>query len=144
MIFKSKILFRKITLFLLPLLLSCVFYIERSIAGDSTPEATYELKEALAKKLFEKGICSNIDHCAPMSHEGSSRIYLNLYDQTDTSLTPDTVAFFIEEALNISNGIPVTFSVYPKPHDDYVNQDFFSKKDHLIQLTLNKVKNYAL
>lgn len=141
---KSKKIAYQFVTFFLTFAVGYFSCFEQSIAGCGTPEETYELKDAVAKKLFEQGICSDIDHCVGMSHDGGTkRIYLNLYDQTGTIFTAHVVSFFIEEALRISKGIPVTFSVYPKPHDDYINQGFFSKKDYIIRLEINKEKNHA-
>ncbi len=116
------------------------FYIEPSIAGGATPDATYELKEALRKTLVKQGLCLNIEDCVSMSHEGSTkRIYLNLYDQIDKKLASHIVDFFIQEGIKITGGIPISFRVFPKDKEEYLGLRYtFGSNDYLIKLEINK------
>ncbi len=121
--------------------------IEQAIAGGATSPYVVPMIDGLIEYLIKHKVCDSEQTCGKMIEtftEGTKRVYINMYGQTDTAVTSHAVAFFTEEALKISEGTPITLSVFPKPHDDYVNQDFFSKKDHLIQLTLNKGKNHVI
>ena len=136
-----KILHRTILYCLISLL--GISYIELAAAGGGYSDYSDLLIDSLIEYLIKHKVCDSERSCAKMIQtrtEGSKTIYINMYGQTDTEVTSHAVAFFIEDALKISKDTPVTLSIYPKPHGDYINKDFFSKKNHLVQLLINKEK----
>lgn len=148
MTFKSKKIFRKITLLFLGLLLSFIFFIESSLAEIDDEPYRLRLINALTKSLIKNNICKH-DSCGnltQMSSRGSKTIEINMYDQDYSDVNAHAVALFIEEALKISEGRRVILSAYLKPHDDYVNKGFkylFGNNEHILRLDIKKEKNHA-
>jgi hypothetical protein len=125
--------------------LLCYFsYFEQSMAGSYYSPYVSTLKDKLIDSLVENNVCKNREICREILHmyaEGTSRIYLNMYDQSDTELASHVAAFFIKEGLKITKGIPITLSTYPKPKDEYMNKGFkyaFGNDEYLINLEINK------
>lgn len=119
-------------------------YSEQSLAGGGYSDYSDLLIDGLIEYLIKHKICDSDRSCGKMIQtrtEGSKRIYINMYGQTNTIVTSNAVAFFIEEALKISEGTPVTLSAYPKPNDEYMNKGFkyaFGNNEYIINLELNK------
>ncbi len=137
----KKTPFRAVT-FLLVLIISGFSCIEQSLAGSPSSPYVDTLKIELIKVLIRDHVCENDQICREMLYmptEGYSRIYLNMYGQTDTVLASHVAAFFVEKGLKITEGTPIALRVFPKPKDDYMGLRYaFGSNDYLMKLELNK------
>ncbi len=120
------------------------FYIEQSIAGSGTSPYADTLKNELIKSLIKENICKDHDVCKKMLQiqaAGYSKIYLSMYEQSNTLFFSHVASFFINEGLKITNGTTITLFSYPRALDYY---NTFGNKEYFIKLELNKGKNHAL
>lgn len=139
----KKIRFRA-AIFLLASMLSGFSYMEQSIAGGFSSPYSDKLIDGLIDYLIKHDVCDSDSTCGKMIQtrtEGTKRIYINMYGQTDLVVASHAVAFFIEQAPKITEGTPTTLHVYPKTKDEYMNKGFkyaFGNNEYLIKLELNK------
>ncbi len=123
-------------------------HIEQSMAGSSTSAYVDPLIDGLIEYLVKHKVCDSKNTCGKMIEartEGTKRVYINIYNQTNIAVISHAVAFFTENAMKLTEGTPVTLSFYPKSHDDYMGFKYaFGNNEYLINLELNKGKNHAL
>lgn len=106
--------------------LSLVAYlgaIGTSVAGDRFSEQGSALTKALIYQLMAQGVCKDIKNCndaLQMYREDGSRIYLNMYAQTDMTLASTVAGFLVARGLKITEGMPITLRVYPGPKTQYL------------------------
>jgi len=119
---KSRTILQKIILYSFISFLGGA-YVEQSMAGSSTSPYIKTLKDELINSLIKDNICKEKITCRKkiqMQGAGYSKIYLNMYEQTDTFLTSYVTDFLIKEGLKITNHTTITLSIYSKPLEDYM------------------------
>ena len=122
-----------------------LFFSQALLAGGRFTEQGNKLSEALYNELVKKGICSADTHaCAKpfqmYREDDGNRIYLNLYGQKDMLLASKIVEFYVKKGLKITDGMPITFKVFPEPKEHYLGffKGLFGNNEQSLKLELNK------
>lgn len=115
---------------------------QASFAGGGYSEQGTALSKALYKELIKQGICTDNQMCwnhLQMYRQDGKRIHLNMYGQKDTLLASKVAAFFVEKGLKITDGMPITFKVFPAQKEHYLGlKSIFGNNEEILKLELNK------
>lgn len=114
-----------------------------AMAGSGFSDQGNALYKALNDHLIEHGVCKDYQTCNNahqiFSEESGSRIYFNMYRQTEKSLSSTVAGFLAANGLNITGGIPITLSVFSGSHEKYQGlRRIFGSSDESIKLEINK------
>lgn len=116
------------------------FYIEQAIAGSAFSQQGNAVYRGLIEELIHQKICSDNLSCSTklnLYRTDGKRIYFNMYGQNDMTLTTNVTIFLIKKGLTLSNGMPITLTVFPKQKEEYVNSNsFFNKEEKILTLEL--------
>lgn len=97
----------------------------------------------LTKKIYEhmiyEKICSDINDCnnnVEIYTSHGNRVNYMLYNVKNRKILSSIIEFIVENGINITNGVPISVSVYPEPRKYYGNFHIFTKK--IIEIEVEK------
>ena len=99
--------------------------------GERYGKQGHTLGGKVYQALIQQGYCVDIDDChkkAVMFGEDGNRVNLNLYGVEDRKVLSAVFAMVLTEGLEITGGVPITISVFPKPKKEYLGAKSFFQK----------------
>lgn len=112
--------------------------------GEKYVEQGNKLSAAIHKELIGRGYCNNTPgNCfkvLPIYGEHGNRVNISVYaiSTTNRAALNAIVNLIVEQGVAITQGVPISFTAYDSPHDDYVNLGIFRPKDPILSLEINK------
>lgn len=110
--------------------------------GDKFSSQGNALYKALLDELIKGGICTDNQSCfdaLQMYREDGDRIYMNMYAQTDNSLSAIVAKFIMENGLRITGGMPITLRIYVEPKSQHLGwKSVFGINQEAVKLEVGK------
>jgi hypothetical protein len=121
----------------------CYFgFMGNVMSGDKFSEQGSALTKLMYEELINKGICADRQSCfnlVQMYREDGDRIYLNMYAQTNMSLSSVVAQFMVEKGIKITDGKPITLRIFSKPKTEHLGlKSIFGPRGESIKLEINK------
>ncbi len=137
-----KIKLSRTKIILLAILFASLFLLVQFIFGSRFSEQENSLYENLMKELVAQEVCTDSSTCAEKIHlyrKSGSRIYFNMYSQTDMPLVATISKFLVKEGIKLSKGMPITLKVYATPKIGYLDiKYYFGHEVPLLTLDIEK------
>jgi hypothetical protein len=97
--------------------------------GEKYSEQGHILSREIHNNLISRGICTSKDCNAEYEVYGGhgNQINYSIYNPKDRKVLAALIEFVVENGLQISGGVPISISVYPKSRSEYGNMLFNPK-----------------
>jgi len=99
--------------------------------GERYSKQGHALGKRVVEVLIQQGYCSDGNDCNKREvvlGEHGNRVNFNFYGMTDSKVLSVVFAMVLTEGLEITGGVPITISVFPKPKKEYLGAKSFFQK----------------
>lgn len=130
--------------FLVVLACTTIFAVDDSFAmGEKFAEQGHLLAAEIYKELIQRGFCGDPGSCnklLPIYGGHGNRVNFSTYgiSEKNREALSVVVSLIVRRGIVITQGVPIGFVAYAKPHEDYVNQGLFRSKEPILTLEVNK------
>jgi hypothetical protein len=112
-------------------------------AGGYRSDECRTLTSKTVAYLRAKNYCNSDLDCFKKFHfyyEESTRIYLNLYDQTNDVHVGEIVEFLLMQGLKITKGKAISIAAFRGPHSEYegLSNAFFRRRHAVLQMEISQ------
>ena len=121
---------------------ACSFVGIQLIIANRFSEPENVLYKNLIEELVKQDVCKDRSSCAnqiSLYRRSGSRVYFNLYNQTDRTTAAIVGKFLVQNGIKLSNNMPITFKAYSTPKKGYLDLDYyFGREKELLKLDIEK------
>lgn len=106
--------------------------------GEKYSEQGHLLSKKINESMIAAGICSTFNECKTQLEiygGHGNQVNYTIYNPDRKALAV-LIEYVIENGIQITGGVPISISVYPKPREDYGN--FFFQPNAMIKVEVTQ------
>lgn len=120
----------------------CLNYLNSYAGGEQYRNQGHALGARIYEVLIQKHYCIDSNDCQKkevMFGESGKRVNLNLYGIQEHEIISDVLQMVMHEGIKITDGAPITISVYPKQKSEYLGiKSALISPEPTVRLEINK------